>query len=53
MLGVRSRRKPITGEYAQNLRDQLRRYETGQLNDEDRKRSEFLNQPSKYEVVWK
>lgn len=53
MLGVKSRRKPITGEFAQNLRDQIRRYETGQLNEEDRKRIEFLNRPSEYEVVWK
>ena len=53
MLGVRSRRKPITGEYAQNLRDQLRRYETGKLNDEDRRRIAFLNQPRKHEIVWK
>lgn len=53
MLGVRSRRKPITGEYAQNLRGQIQRYETGQLNEEDRKRVEFLNQQSEYEAVWK
>ena len=53
MLGVRSRRKPITGEYAQNLREQIRRYETGQLNEEDRRRIEFLNQSSEYEAVWK
>ena len=53
MLGVKSRRKPITGEFAQNLREQIRRYETGQLNEEDLKRIEFLNQPSEYEVVWK
>jgi len=53
MLGVKSRRKPITGEFAQNLRDQIRRYETGQLNEEDRKRIEFLNQPREHEVIWK
>ena len=53
MLGVKSRRQPITGEFAQNLREQIRRYETGQLNEEDLKRIEFLNQPSEYEVVWK
>ena len=53
MLGVKSRRNPITGQFAQDLRDQIRRYETGQLNDEDRRRIEFLNQPSEYEVVWK
>ncbi len=45
MLGVKSRRNPITGDFAQNLRDQIRRYETGQLNEEDRKRIEFLSQP--------
>lgn len=53
MLGVKSRKKPITGEFAQNLRDQIRRYETGQLNEEDRKRIEFLNQPREHEVIWK
>ena len=52
MLGVKSRRKPITGEFAQNLRDQIRRYETGQLNDEDRKRIAFLNQPREHEAIW-
>lgn len=52
MLGVKSRRKPITGEFAHNLREQIRRYETGQLNEEDRKRIDFLNQPRKHEVVW-
>ena len=53
MLGVRSRRKPIIGGYAQNLREQIHRYETGELNEEDRRRIEFLNQPSEYEAVWK
>ena len=52
MLGVKSRRKPISGEFAQNLRDQIRRYETGQLNEEDRRRIEFLNQPREHEVIW-
>ena len=52
MLGVKSRRKPITGEFAQNLRDQIRRYETEQLNEEDRKRIAFLDQPREHEVIW-
>ena len=52
MFGVKSRRKPISGEFAQNLRDQILRYETGQLNDEDRKRVAFLNQPREYEAIW-
>ena len=51
MLGVKSRRKPISGEFAQNLRDQIHRYETGQLNEEDRKRIAFLNQPREHEVI--
>ena len=52
MLGVKSRRKPITGEFAQNLREQIRRYETGQLNKEDLRRIEFLNQPRQHEIIW-
>ena len=52
MLGIPSRKKPISGEFAQNLRDQIRRYETGQLNEEDQRRIEFLRQPRKHEVVW-
>ena len=52
MLGVKSRRKPITGEFAQNLREQIRRYETGQLNEEDLRRIDFLNQPRQHEFVW-
>lgn len=52
MLGVKSRRKPITEEFAQNLREQIHRYETGQLNEEDLKRIESLNQPRQHEIVW-
>lgn len=53
MLGVKSKRKPITGEFAKAFRKQIHRYETGQFNEEDLRRIEFLNQPSEYEVVWK
>lgn len=50
---MRSSRKPITGEYAEQLRDLIRRHENGQLNEEDMRRLEYLNQPSEYECVWK
>ena len=52
MLGVKSRRKPITVEFAQNLREQIHRYETGQFNEEDLRRIEFLNQPRQHEIIW-
>lgn len=50
---MKSNRQPITGEYAKAFRDQVRRYETGDLNEEDKKRIEFLESPIEYNITWR
>ena len=52
MLGVKSRRKPITGKYAKELRATIERVRTGHLNEEDLKRREFQSQPSAHTMIW-
>ena len=52
MLGVKSKRQPITGKYAEELRATIERVRTGTLNAEDLKRREFQSQPSAHTLVW-
>ena len=52
MLGVKSRRKPITGKYAEDLRATVERVRSGNLNEEDLKRREFQSQPSAHTLIW-
>jgi len=52
MLGVKSTRKPITGKFAEELRDTLERMRTGQFNEEDLKRREFQTKPSAHTMIW-
>ena len=52
MLGVKSKRQPITGKYAEELRATIERVRTGQLNAEDLKRREFQSQPSAHTLIW-
>lgn len=53
MLGIKTRRTPIEGDIARNIRDAVARVATGQLNERERasvKRSrEALN---RYEIHW-
>ena len=52
MLGVKSKRQPITGKYAEELRATIERVRTGKLNAEDMKRREFQSQPSEHTLIW-
>jgi hypothetical protein len=54
MLGIESPRKPITGEFAKELREALVRARTGNLNQSEKegiRRSERVLK--KYNAVWK
>ncbi len=53
MLGVQSVHKPITGEFAQKLRETMSRMQSGQLNDSDRRRQQFQAERGKYDFQWK
>ncbi len=54
MLGINSKREPIRGEYAKELREILRRVYSGKLNEQDleliRKHKEILKD---WNIVWK
>ena len=52
MLGVKSKRQPITGKYAEELRATIERVRTGKLNEEDQRRREFQSQPSEHTLIW-
>ena len=52
MLGVKSKRQPITGKYAEELRATIERVRTGNLNEEDLKRREFQSKPSVHTLIW-
>ena len=53
MLGIKTRRAPIGGDIAKEIRDTVVRVTTGQLNEEDlasvRRSKEAL---SRYKVRW-
>ncbi len=54
MLGIESPRKPITGQFAKELREALARARTGSLNQSEKEsvlRSEKVSR--KYHAVWK
>lgn len=54
MLGIESPRKPITGQFAKELREALARARTGSLNQSEKEsvlRSEKVLR--KYHAVWK
>lgn len=53
MLGVKSYHGPIRGEVAQEVRDSLRRLQTGELNETDIRRKEFLGSKREYNITWK
>ena len=53
MLGIKTRRTPVTGDIADNIRDAVGRVATGQLNEcekESVKRSKELL--SRYNFKW-
>ena len=54
MLGINSKREPVRGEYAKELREILRRVYSGKLNEQDleliRKHKEILKD---WNIVWK
>ena len=52
MLGMKNNRRPVTGKYADELRAQIKRYETGHYNKDDLRRIELMNEPSEYKIVW-
>ena len=54
MLGIESPRKPITGQFAKELREALVRARTGNLNQSEKEsvlRSEKVSR--RYNAVWK
>jgi len=54
MLGIESPRRPITGQFAKELRESLVRARTGNLNESEKesvRRSEKVLR--KYNAVWK
>lgn len=54
MLGIKTRRTPVTGDIADNIRDAVARVATGQLNEcekESVKRSKELLR--RYNFKWK
>jgi hypothetical protein len=55
MLGFENK-KPfvVTGKYAKELREKLRRYRTGEFNEEDLRQMERSKKIlSKYNAIWK
>ena len=48
MLGINSKREPVRGEYAKEIRELMRRVYSGQLNERDleliRRHKEILKQ---------
>lgn len=54
MLGDEKHFTIVTGEYAEKLRDAVRRRDTGELNEEDLKIKARAEQIKKeYRVIWK
>lgn len=54
MLGVREYRKPISGEFAQIIRESLRRTFSGELTEQEKEWRKRQEEASKmYEAVWK
>lgn len=54
MLGVKNNHTVIKGEYAEKLRDAIRRRDTGELNEEDLKAKERSEKIKKeYRAIWK
>ena len=54
MLGVREYRKPISGEFAQIIRESLRRTFSGELTEQEKEWRKREEEASKmYETVWK
>lgn len=53
MLGIRTKRKPIGGDIAVDIRNAVRRVSTGNLSDKEKamaKRSKEMS--SRYDVHW-
>lgn len=54
MLGIKSNRGPIKGEFALAIKDAVRRISTGNLNGEDKKIIKEANEvKSARQFVWK
>ena len=54
MLGVYSKRKPITPDFSKEIRASLRRAMTGQLNDKEKAARQRLKDSEKYWTMeWK
>lgn len=53
MLGIKTRRAPIGGDIANNIRDAVARVATGQLNEHDKAVMERSRQArGQYEAHW-
>jgi capsular polysaccharide biosynthesis protein len=53
MLGIKSRRPPIEGDIADEIRDAVVRVAKGQLNEQEKASQERLKKAlEKYEVKW-
>lgn len=54
MLGIESPRKPITGQFAKELREALVRARTGNLNQSEKESARHSERVlKKYNAVWK
>jgi len=54
MLGVNSPRELVSGEFAKNVRDALRRASTGHLTEEEKRARRQLKATQKeWTAVWK
>ena len=54
MLGIESPRKPITGQFAKDIREALVRARTGNLNQSEKESIRRSQRASKkYNAVWK
>lgn len=53
MLGIKTRRAPIRGDIAKNIRDAVARVASGQLNAQDKASVERAKEAlSRYEIHW-
>ena len=53
MLGINTKREPITGDIAKRIRDAVARISTGQLNEHDKEMIERSKRTgSKYTATW-
>ena len=54
MLGINTKRELITGSFAKEIRERVRRIQSGQLSEKDReeiRRHKRIAQ--KYSIIWK